>query len=82
MILDIKEIKEFIMSGKMQNMTGRVYGQLLKRRRKDRGITICELSERAGIEQRHLAGVELGTFELSVAEKKRIAKFLRDQRII
>ena len=67
---------------KDEKVMARKYGQYLKRRRHDRGITICELSERTKISQGHIAGAELGILELSGLQKRRIAKFLRRQKII
>ena len=63
-------------------VTVREYGEVLKRRRKDRGVTLCELSERTGISQEEIVRVELGSFELSGPQKRKIEKFLRRQPII
>ena len=65
-----------------ENVTAKEYGQVLKRRRKDRGIPLCELSVRTGINQEHLTKVELGLIDLTEPKKRRIEKFLRRQPII
>ena len=65
-----------------EGVTVKEYGQVLKRRRKDRGVTLCELSERTGISQEYIAKVELGLFDLSGPQRRRIEKFLRRQPII
>jgi ribosome-binding protein aMBF1 (putative translation factor) len=58
------------------------YGENLFRRRKERGITKIELSERAGISCEDIEGAERGVVAFTEDEKQRIAKFLRRQRII
>lgn len=58
------------------------YGEVLKRRRKDRGVTLCELSERTGISQEQIVKAEIGLLDLSGPQKRRIEKFLRRQPII
>lgn len=58
------------------------YGESLLQRRKERGITKIELSERAGVSCEDIEGVERGLAAFSEEEKRRIAKFLRRQRII
>lgn len=58
------------------------YGENLLRRRKERGITKIELSERAGISCEDIEGAERGVMAFTEEEKQRIAKFLRRQRII
>jgi len=63
-------------------VTATGYGEVLKRRRKDRGVTLCELSERTGISQEEISRVELGLLELSGPRKRKIEKFLRRQPII
>lgn len=65
-----------------EGVTAKEYGQVLNRRRKDRGVTLCELSERTGISQEHIAKVELGLFDLSGPQRRRIKEFLRRQPII
>lgn len=58
------------------------YGENLLRRRKERGITKIELSEKAGISCEDIEGAERGVVVFTEEEKQRIAKFLRRQRII
>jgi predicted transcriptional regulator len=58
------------------------YGRNLLQRRKERGITIIELSERTGVAGKDIDGVERGLIDLSEDQKFRISKFLRRQRII
>ena len=60
----------------------REYGQNLLRRRKERGITKIELSERAGVSCEGIEDAERGMAAFTEEEKQRIAKFLRRQRII
>lgn len=58
------------------------YGETLRRRRKDRGITLLELSEKTRIHREVIEAVELGKGALSEEDKQRIKKFFRRQRII
>lgn len=58
------------------------YGENLHRRRKERGITKIELSERAGVSCENIERVERGLAAFTEEEKQKIAKFLRRQRII
>lgn len=60
----------------------REYGENLKRRRKERGITMIELSERTGVSCEDIDGSERGLVAFTEEEKQRIARFLRRQRII
>ena len=59
-----------------------LYGEILKRRRKVRGITLNELSDRTNICRSSLVEAEYGKIQLSEQERERIEKFLRRQRII
>ena len=58
------------------------FGEVLKERRKVRGITIVELAERTGLSQADLVGVELGLKALASSQRQRIETFIRRQRII
>ena len=58
------------------------YGENLRRRRKERGITMIELSERAGVSCEDIDGAERGLVAFTEEEKQRIGKFLSRQRII
>jgi len=58
------------------------YGAMLKRRRKERGITMIELFERTGVPCKEIADAERGLVDLSEDQKGRISKFLRRQKII
>ena len=60
----------------------KIYGETLKRRRRERGITIIELVERTGVSRGNIEDVERGILNLTLAQKQRIKKFLRRQRII
>ncbi len=60
----------------------KLYGEILKRRRKERGVTLTELTQRIGINREVIEGVERGMRDLTPALKKRIKEFLRRQRII
>ena len=58
------------------------YGENLLQRRKERGITLIELSQRTGVTCKEIAGVERGSADLTEDQKGRISKFLRRQKII
>ena len=58
------------------------YGEILKKRRKERGITMVELFERTGVPCRAIADVEKGLIDLTEEQKWRISKFLRRQKIL
>ena len=58
------------------------YGEVLKRRRKERGITMIELFERTGVTCKEIAEAERGAADLTEDQKWRISKFLRRQKII
>ena len=58
------------------------YGEVLKRRRKERGITMIELFERTGVTCKEIADAERGAVDLTEDQKWRISKFLRRQKII
>jgi len=58
------------------------FGEVLKERRKVRGITIVELSDRTGIRQADLAMAELGLKEPAPSQRQRVETFIRRQRII
>jgi len=58
------------------------YGEVLKRRRKERGITMIELFERTGVTCKEIADAERGAADLTEDQKWRISKFLRRQKII
>ncbi len=60
----------------------REYGENLKRRRKERGITTIEFAEKTGVSREDVENSELGLADLTAPQKKRIEKFLRRQRII
>ena len=60
----------------------RAYGQNLLRRRKERGITMIEISERTGVTSKEIVAVEKGLLDLTEDQKLRIEKFLRRQKII
>jgi len=60
----------------------REYGENLKMRRKERGVTRIELSERAGVSCEDIDGAERGLMDLLEDEKQRIGQFLRRQRIL
>ncbi len=60
----------------------REYGGNLRSRRKERGITMIELSERAGVSCEDIDGAERGLVAFTEEEKQRIGKFLSRQRII
>ena len=60
----------------------KIYGETLKRRRRERGITIIELVGRTGIRRENIEDVERGILNLTPTQKQRIKKFLRRQRII
>lgn len=60
----------------------REYGENLKRRRKERGITLIELAEKTDISKENIKNIELGLEELARSKKQKIEKFLRRQRII
>ena len=58
------------------------FGEVLKARRKVRGITIVELAEQTGLSQADLVGAELGLKGLAPSQRQRIEAFIRRQRII
>lgn len=58
------------------------YGAILHERRKIRGVTLIELSKKAGVSRENIELAERGVFQLSDKEKQRIKKFLRRQPII
>ena len=58
------------------------YGENLLKRRKRRGITRIELSQKTGISCKDIESVEQGVLAFTEEEKQRIARFLRRQRII
>ncbi|MFH0985257.1 MAG: helix-turn-helix transcriptional regulator [Candidatus Omnitrophota bacterium] len=58
------------------------YGENLRQRRKERGITRIELSERAGVSCEDIESAERGMAVFTEQERQRIAKFLSRQRII
>ncbi len=58
------------------------YGEVLKRRRKERGITMIELFERTGVTCKEIADAERGATDLTEDQKWRVSKFLRRQKII
>jgi len=58
------------------------YGENLNRRRKERGVTRMELSERTGVSCKDIDDAERGLEGLSEEEKQRIEDFLLRQRII
>ena len=58
------------------------YGENLLQRRKERGITRVELSERAGVSCEDIESAERGLAAFTEEKKQRIAKFLKRQRII
>ena len=60
----------------------REYGGNLRSRRKERGITMIELSERAGVSCEDIDGAERGLVAFTEEEKQRIGKVLSRQRII
>ena len=60
----------------------REYGENLKMRRKERGVTRIELSERAGVSCEDIDAAERGLMGLLEDEKQRIGQFLRRQRIL
>ena len=60
----------------------KIYGEILKRRRKERGITMTEFSERTGMSREDIEAAERGALILPSAKKRRIEKFLRRQKIL
>ena len=58
------------------------YGEMLCERRKERGITMIELSGKTGVSRDDIELAERGLLRLTSEEKQRIAKFLKRQRII
>lgn len=60
----------------------REYGENLRQRRKERGITMIELFERTGVPCKEIADAEKGLTDLTEDQKWRISKFLRRQKII
>ena len=58
------------------------YGEVLKQRRKERGVTMIELFERTGVTCKEIADAERGAGDLTEDQKWRISKFLRRQKII
>ena len=58
------------------------FGEALRERRKVRGISLVELSERTGLSQPDLVRAELGQAELTAQKMQRIEGFLRRQKII
>ena len=67
---------------KSETCAMKIYGEILKRRRRERGITLDEFTGRTGVSRKVLEGAERGMLDLSPAQKKRIKKFLRRQKII
>jgi len=67
---------------KSETRAMRIYGEILRRRRRERGITLTELAERTGVSPKDIESAERGVLHLSPAQKQRIKKFLRRQRII
>ena len=60
----------------------REYGENLRQRRKERGITMIELFERTGVSCKEIADAEKGLIDLTEDQKWRVSKFLRRQKII
>ena len=60
----------------------REYGVILKARRKERGVTMIELSGKTGVSRDDIELAERGLLRLPSEEKQRISKFLKRQRII
>ena len=60
----------------------REYGENLRQRRKERGITMIELFERTGVPCEEIADAEKGLIDLTEDQKWRVSKFLRRQKII
>lgn len=58
------------------------YGVLLNRRRKERGITLLELSVKTKVCYEDIDLAEKGLLMLTADEKIRISKFLKQQKII
>lgn len=58
------------------------YGEVLNRRRKARGITLNELSERTNIDKDRLSLVELGQEILTENEMTLLDSFIKRQRIL
>ncbi len=58
------------------------HGAILHARRKERGVTLTELSGKTGIRRDDIELAERGLLELSEDQKLRIKKFLRRQCIL
>ena len=77
------EICEMLSTTKKEGFRAiKIYGEILSRRRRERGITLAEFTERTGISREDLDAAERGLLDLSPAQKQRIKKFLRRQKII
>jgi len=58
------------------------HGETLRTRRKVRGVTIVELSERTGLSQAELVHAELGQAVLTDGQRQKVDEFIRRRRII
>lgn len=71
-----------VQTKKVTRLMLKEYGADLKRRRKERGVTRIELSQRTGLSCEDIDSAERGLAGLTEGEKQRIEKFLKWQRII
>jgi len=58
------------------------YGESIRSRRRERGITLTELSEKTSVSRQQITNVELGLDDLTEPQKTSIDDFIRKQRII
>ena len=59
-----------------------ICGEVLKSKRKERGITLIELSKKTGVSRKAIADFELGIGDLTAPQKVTIHEFVQKQRII